>query len=96
MYNDTPVVAEPYLNRAEAAEYLSVRLSGRITAQMIAGWGQKGPRFRLFRGNRAKRGGGWGRWAVYTRADLDAWIEAQLREPFGEDYEDADQLARAS
>ena len=97
MTYDTPVVeAEPYLNREEAAEYLSRMLSGKITAQQIAGWGQRGPRFRLFRGNKAKRGGGWGRWAVYTRADLDAWIEAQLRDPF-EEYDDAedDKLACA-
>jgi hypothetical protein len=83
--------AEPYLNREQAAEYLSVVLSGKISAQQIASWGSAGPRYRLFRGNKAKRGGGWGRWAVYTKPDLDAWIETQLRDPFAaEDLLDAE------
>jgi hypothetical protein len=80
-HDDTPV-AQTYMTREEAAAYLSERLRGTFNAKQISKWGDKGPRYRLFRGNKAARGGGWGRWALYTAEDLEAWIETQLVEPF--------------
>ena len=71
-----------YLTREEAAAYLSDRLRGTFNAKQISKWGDKGPAYKLFRGNKAARGGGWGRWALYTAEDLEAWIATQLVEPF--------------
>lgn len=70
-----------YMTREEAAAYLSDRLRGPINAKQMSGWGSKGPPYKMFRGAATLRRGGRGRWALYTMADLDAWIEAQLTEP---------------
>jgi hypothetical protein len=85
MSNVTPVEQPAYLTREEAAAYLTEKLRGPINAKQMSHWGSNGPRYKLFRGNKAKRGGGWGRWALYTTADLDTWAEAQLRDPFEND-----------
>lgn len=84
MSNAAPV-EQQYLTREEAAAYLSNKLRGPINARQMSHWGRKGPRYFLFRGNKAARGGGWGRWALYTIADLDTWAEAQLKDPFADD-----------
>jgi hypothetical protein len=93
MADDTPTLQEVqqifaagnYANRSQAAVYLSARLNGRITVDNLHSWGKAGPRYFLLRGNKKARGGGWGRWAVYTQADLEAWIEANLKDPFEEE-----------
>jgi len=71
-----------YLNRDEAALYLSEQLRGTVSTKAMSGWGKKGPPYRVFRGKRGERGGN-GRWAVYTIEDLDAWIETQLADGHG-------------
>ena len=61
----------PYLSRPEAAEFICARglIVSKNTLQKYATVGG-GPVYRRF-GNRA----------VYTPADLDAWIEQKLSDP---------------
>jgi hypothetical protein len=62
-----------YLNRADAAAYLSKRFGFRCSEQTLAKLAVKGqgPQFK-----RAK-----GRFAVYPVAGLDAWAVTQIAEP---------------
>ena len=62
-----------YLNRADAAAYLSKRFGFRCSEQTLAKLAVKseGPQFK-----RAK-----GRFAVYPVASLDAWAVTQIAEP---------------
>lgn len=60
-----------YLDRTEAAAYvtaLGLRVSKNTLQKMVTTGG--GPTYRRF-----------GLRAVYTRADLDAWVEAKLSAP---------------
>lgn len=60
-----------YLDRAEAADYLTAR-GLRVSKNTLQKWVTTGggPTYRRF-----------GLRAVYTRADLDAWAEAKLTAP---------------
>jgi hypothetical protein len=62
-----------YLNRADAAAYLSKRFGFRCSEQTLAKLAVKGqgPQFK-----RAK-----GRFAVYPVASLDAWAVTQIADP---------------
>ncbi len=60
-----------YLERSEAAEYLSAR-GLRVSKNTLQKWATTGggPNYRRF-----------GLRAVYTREDLDAWANAKLTAP---------------
>ena len=60
-----------YLTRAEAADYLSSAgfPTAKSSLQKFAVHGG-GPVYRVF-----------GRNALYTRADLDAWVEGRISQP---------------
>lgn len=62
---------KPYLTRAEAAEYIT-RMGAQTTKNTLQKFASVGggPVYRRF-GNKA----------LYTRADLDAWIAEKLGEP---------------
>ena len=62
---------KPFLSRSEAADYMCAEgfTVSKNTLQKYATVGG-GPVYRRF-----------GRRAVYTRADLDAWIEQKLSDP---------------
>lgn len=72
-----------YLNRAQAAVYISDQLGISVSADSLAQRASKGtgPRYRIFGGLDCRGRGGYGRPALYTYDDLDAWIEAQLQPP---------------
>jgi hypothetical protein len=61
-----------YLRRAEAAEYVLERWGAPCSAKWLAKLAVVGggPQFRKI-----------GRFPVYSRADLDAWIEARITAP---------------
>jgi hypothetical protein len=60
-----------YLERADAAEYLTAQ-GLRVSKNTLQKWATTGggPRYRRF-----------GLRAVYTRSDLDMWAEAKLSAP---------------
>ena len=73
---------EIYLNREQAAEYISSRVGIRFSPHSLAQRASTGtgPPYRIW-GGRGPSRGGRGRFAVYRPADLDLWIEQQFHEP---------------
>jgi hypothetical protein len=67
----TPMTGKTYLTRAEAAEYISGTGASitKATLQKFASVGG-GPVYRLF-----------GKKALYTPAELDAWMAEKMSEP---------------
>ncbi len=78
----TPHDGAIYLNREQAAAYISQRVGVRITSTILANRASlgTGPSYRIWNGRGSGRGGR-GRYAVYKPADLDLWIEANLHDP---------------
>jgi hypothetical protein len=73
-------MTEPaFLNRKQAALYISSRVGVSFTAQSLAdrAYAGTGPIYSMFGGTRGCKG----HIAVYAIADLDAWIQSQLHAP---------------
>lgn len=68
-----------FLNRKEAAAYISARVGVAMKAQTLADKASLGggPRYSMFGGTRGCKG----HIAVYLISDLDDWISSQLHQP---------------
>ena len=67
---------EKYLSRKEAAEYLTNARGILTTAQTLATWAYRdnSPKFKKLKGS-----GGRYWCAYYTKADLDTWLDDNLK-----------------
>jgi hypothetical protein len=78
----SPSSQSKWLNREQAAAYISRQVGVPMTATILANRASRGdgPPYRIWAGKGSLKGGS-GRYAVYRPADLDAWIETQFRDP---------------
>lgn len=79
-------ITPAWLNREQAAAYITRRVGILVTATILANKASvgNGPAYRIWGGKGGTGRGGRGRFAVYRPADLDAWIETQFHEPLAQ------------